>query len=1577
MAVHAESNIQLNTIPAQTSLLGGHFVYFQGNTSSGGNTPASANVIADSRYLSIPAQWGYNTHIGANGIKLRYNETTLSEWKTDRLTFYKPGTNNPSLELISGINTALNIYNPTNNTKTLGLDTSGLNFYGTSTSTPDVTLNADGLTLINGSIRGGIVGQDEFLYLSPQVFADEYEEYVLSEDTEVDETKVYYIRSGEEGAYIYTEVSEPTGNPQENEYYEIAHAPGTIPIDNYVKNNWRQIIGREFAVDTDGNLYANGANIININANNITSGSINSNVLKTNVVSAINATADKIDAKNINASQISVGNLSDGSNYSTTAQMNSAIGTAVDEIEIGGRNFLQNTDFIGWTNCGSGTVGTFNNGVFTYPTTTVDGWTEIRPNKNVKYDLVRNKTITLSAEVKATSGSVISVMMDPYVSTTVTEDRAKFRNVYLTPTGGGTSVATTTADGTWQKVYATVDITDAFFSSGSATVDFATCYFGARCARVNTNHVSYQLRHVQIELGNKATDWTPAPEDVTEYTDSAVDAITLKTGSQSGKIANFDASAYPALDIDAEIKPVQYNYYDSVWVAGAGKNLVRDGRFENASNAWTAWGSPTTREIVGIEGKPYLHIVSTSSDFEGYQQNETKRNGNGEVAAGETVTAQVKVRGASSYNFNVIGIHWRDSSGTIISQIWKGGSITTTEQTFSITATVPENAVAFNVMVGKGSSSTVAELWIRDVQIEKGETATSYVPWANSSSISGRTYAKLYMAGKNLLTDSANMTNWWKSSGATISGGVATLTGSTSNWDGAFGTPKFDPKFLDGTTKYVLSFDYNCTTSCALHVTVAGSYENVDSTSFSRTRYTSWQAPQPTLSSTGGEWQRFSLNARTIDVSQFNYGSGDVKSWFIQIYARSNVTLQIRNVQIEVGNSATAYDETDVTEYRTDFPETVYGGTLDVINGVLIVDTGYINVTSATFASTNNTDQTHKNAIFGISATNVKLQTNTSAHSGLICDKLTDVTWNAAYGEANECYGVFTYYTSTTYPIRFCLPKSLGITTLAQFNTWLTSVGGIQIAYPLATPRTYQLTPQQIMLLQGTNNIWCDTGDINIKYAIIADSAAEVLASPIDVASKVVTTYITDIDSNFGITIKPALKTGNDYLQMNSTDIRFVRNNVDVMNLTDSAFRIGIASSGHSTIKSDGLHLWTGTESTTTNEVAFFGATARVGKSASNHISIDATNGIQIFTGTESDSTNVAQFGSSIRIGTKNKARFLVNATSLQAYDSSNNKYFEMTNGGMSADLITSGKLSSANNKVYFDLDNNEIACSKIISAKVWESTTATICPCMIDISYPTTPYGGRFEAYATISNPDYPSYGIMIKPYSGQYPSSITCATQLDIKHTMTNNNDVQVSLADSGVGIFGGGTYANFSATSTSTSIGTNSSNSLYIMGAVNFQGSLEGHGGAIVLYNNFQAKGTKSRRVDTDNYQERLLYCYETPTPMFGDIGEAVIGEDGYCYIDLDDIFSETIFDKGEYQVFLQKEGQGDCWIIEKKQRYFIIQGTPNLKVAWELKAKQKGYHNIRLEQADLQLDEYEENIDEEIINFIEEQEDILYG
>ena len=150
-------------------------------------------------------------------------------------------------------------------------------------------------------------------------------------------------------------------------------------------------------------------------------------------------------------------------------------------------------------------------------------------------------------------------------------------------------------------------------------------------------------------------------------------------------------------------------------------------------------------------------------------------------------------------------------------------------------------------------------------------------------------------------------------------------------------------------------------------------------------------------------------------------------------------------------------------------------------------------------------------------------------------------------------------------------------------------------------------------------------------------------------------------------------------------------------------------------------------------------------------------------------------------------------------------------------------------------------------------------------------------------------------------------------------------------------------------------------------------------IYVMNDFKVFGTKSRVVDTDNYQDRLLYCYETPTPLFGDIGEAQLDEEGICYVDIDDIFSETIEQRQEYQVFLQKEGEGDCWIAEKQKRYFVIKGTPNLKVAWELKAKQRDYDMIRLEQNESGLDEYGYATDNDtsLDAFINEQEELLYG
>ena len=114
-------------------------------------------------------------------------------------------------------------------------------------------------------------------------------------------------------------------------------------------------------------------------------------------------------------------------------------------------------------------------------------------------------------------------------------------------------------------------------------------------------------------------------------------------------------------------------------------------------------------------------------------------------------------------------------------------------------------------------------------------------------------------------------------------------------------------------------------------------------------------------------------------------------------------------------------------------------------------------------------------------------------------------------------------------------------------------------------------------------------------------------------------------------------------------------------------------------------------------------------------------------------------------------------------------------------------------------------------------------------------------------------------------------------------------------------------------------------------------------------FSVTGTKSRVVSTDQYSDRLLYCYETPSPIFGDIGEGVIGDDGRCYIWLDPVFAQTI-STDQYQVFLQRYDDGNCYVSERKGSYFIVTGTPGMAFGWEIKAKQKDYDQRRLDRDD---------------------------
>ena len=159
-------------------------------------------------------------------------------------------------------------------------------------------------------------------------------------------------------------------------------------------------------------------------------------------------------------------------------------------------------------------------------------------------------------------------------------------------------------------------------------------------------------------------------------------------------------------------------------------------------------------------------------------------------------------------------------------------------------------------------------------------------------------------------------------------------------------------------------------------------------------------------------------------------------------------------VQIEKGTVNTPYEA-----YGTGI-STIYGGSLDIVSGVLTVDRASVQSSNASDYVRNNGTQYYMKSA---SASGIK--SPSSAEATVISDKFKQAL-SGASGVA---------YLNTGGNIRF--------NTADSYNTvqdMLDAVGAIQFVYPLATPITYNLTPTQVSLLTGTNVITSDSGDMTV-----------------------------------------------------------------------------------------------------------------------------------------------------------------------------------------------------------------------------------------------------------------------------------------------------------------------------------------------------------------------------------------------------------------------------------------------------------------------------------------------------------------
>lgn len=121
-----------------------------------------------------------------------------------------------------------------------------------------------------------------------------------------------------------------------------------------------------------------------------------------------------------------------------------------------------------------------------------------------------------------------------------------------------------------------------------------------------------------------------------------------------------------------------------------------------------------------------------------------------------------------------------------------------------------------------------------------------------------------------------------------------------------------------------------------------------------------------------------------------------------------------------------------------------------------------------------------------------------------------------------------------------------------------------------------------------------------------------------------------------------------------------------------------------------------------------------------------------------------------------------------------------------------------------------------------------------------------------------------------------------------------------------------------------------------------------GGFYAYGSIGCSGTKYRVVNTDNYGFVGMNALETPAAFFADIGSGCIGEDGKCYVFIEDVFAETIDKNHDTYVQITATDGNEVKVIEKCKDYFIVAGDAGATFDWILFAKQRNYEVDRAER-----------------------------
>lgn len=177
---------------------------------------------------------------------------------------------------------------------------------------------------------------------------------------------------------------------------------------------------------------------------------------------------------------------------------------------------------------------------------------------------------------------------------------------------------------------------------------------------------------------------------------------------------------------------------------------------------------------------------------------------------------------------------------------------------------------------------------------------------------------------------------------------------------------------------------------------------------------------------------------------------------------------------IELGSTASDYQPYVGITYPIPLGQTVYGGTLDVTTGKLTVNWAMVDLGAKKWYSSPAAGRTR----FRASITDIERISSPNIVAPMLCSAYKTETANNTYtgkqgiSLQQNAADVYVYD-----------PQTESMTT-EEFKS---AMSGVQLCYKLATPIVYDLTPTEVTLLLGENNIWSD-GEMTLTY--LADGNA-------------------------------------------------------------------------------------------------------------------------------------------------------------------------------------------------------------------------------------------------------------------------------------------------------------------------------------------------------------------------------------------------------------------------------------------------------------------------------------------------------